>query len=718
MKSRFSIKLIAAYAVCLVLFGYGFAAAAPQQGDRQTVLVASSHMTAFPGRQARLAVRLHSVRGRPLAGAVIVLLAGNNLEMYARTDAQGIGLFRLPTTLSQGEHRLWIVFPGNDELQATAASTLLNVYGEEVARNTLLPHGVPQQKVAVFDHAIPNFQPQTPVAPLRLTPTAGRPKPADEARAIHIETAIPPVRKQEPAASQSPVSAAEQVVLTVTPEIRVGPGTAATVDARLTTALGQPIIGANLVLFAGDSPGLRARTATNGSTVFRLPPSLLGGDYALSVVFPGSDQLAAAMANATVHYDAAAPAGSADRSAPSLRSPAVRAYVDQFVRHTTVLDSIATTFRSAPALIQWTAATWAAAGTSALARTIPGLGSSGLSMALLLGAFVVLGLALSPALANGRRMAQPYATSASTLAWLKRVDLPMPVWYGVRILSVGIALGLVIVLALRPAEGLFIFWRLFIPLVPLLFFLAPGLWRNICPMAVLNQAPRLFNFTRALTLPKWMQKYGYLVAISLFLVLVSSRKVIFNQNGPALALLILCALAAAFIMGNFFKGKSGWCSSICPLLPVQRIYGQTPFVAFSHAHCEPCLGCTKNCYDLSPGNAYLADLYDEDYLFAVMRKAFVGFFPGFVLAFYLVPNPPIIPIWQMYAMLALAGAVSMGTFFLFEAITKMTPNQITVIYGAAALNLYYWFNSLALGSLLPHPRRCGSSGRYAHSSLD
>ena len=329
MKSRLSIKLIAAYSVCLVLFGYGIAAAAPQQGDRQAVLVASSHMTVFPGRQARLVVRLHSVQGRPLADALIVLLDDKTLEMYARTDARGIGLFRLPPNLSQGEHRLWIVFPGNDELQATAASTLLNVYGEEMARNTLHPLGVPREKVAAFHRAIPDIQPQTPVAPLRLTPISGRPKPANESRAIRIETAIPSANKQPRAVSQSPLTALGQVVLTVTPEIHVHPGPAAMVDARLATAGGRPIVGANLVLFAGDSPGLRARTATNGSTVFRLPPTLLEGDYALSIVFPGSDQLAAAMANATLHYYKQHRRASADRSAPSLRSPAVRAYVDR-----------------------------------------------------------------------------------------------------------------------------------------------------------------------------------------------------------------------------------------------------------------------------------------------------------------------------------------------------------------------------------------------------
>ena len=60
-----------------------------------------------------------------------------------------------------------------------------------------------------------------------------------------------------------------------------------------------------------------------------------------------------------------------------------------------------------------------------------------------------------------------------------------------RVASVGMGVGLAITLVLRPEIGLFLFWRVFIPVLPLLFFFAPALWRNICPMAALNQAPRL-----------------------------------------------------------------------------------------------------------------------------------------------------------------------------------------------------------------------------------
>lgn len=295
--------------------------------------------------------------------------------------------------------------------------------------------------------------------------------------------------------------------------------------------------------------------------------------------------------------------------------------------------------------------------------------------------------------------------------------LPVPVWNGIRMVSVGVIFGIIMTLFVRPELGLFIVWRLIIPFVPLLFFIAPGVWRNICPLAMMNQAPRLFQFTRALVAPKWFKEYGYVIGIGLFVALVSLRKVLFNYNGAALGVLLLILLLAALFMGTFFKGKSGWCSSICPLLPVQRIYGQTPFVTVANSHCQPCVGCTKNCYDFNPHVAYLADMYDKEDSFAAYRKFFVGLFPGFVLAFYLLPSPgassnqaaTLIPnlveisaditILQMYALFAVFMLGSVGLFYLFDSFLKVSTSKITTIFGALALNFYYWFNAPLIGEL-------------------
>ncbi len=274
--------------------------------------------------------------------------------------------------------------------------------------------------------------------------------------------------------------------------------------------------------------------------------------------------------------------------------------------------------------------------------------------------------------------------------------VPMAVWYVLRILSVSSALATVILLFVMPSVGLKLWWGLLVPLLPLLWFSAPGLWRNVCPMATLNQLPRLFNFTRKLPQPQWLKNYSYLVGICLFLTIVPARKALFNTNGTAVALLMLSALGCAFLGGVIFRGKSGWCSSICPLLPVQRVYGQTPFVIIRNSHCEPCLGCAKNCYDFNPTAAYLADLYDADPHYAGYRKFFAAAFPGLVFGFYLLPNPPAIDLLSLYLSMAAIMVLSLGTFQLLVTFARVSANNLTALFGATALNAYYWFASPVL----------------------
>jgi len=90
--------------------------------------------------------------------------------------------------------------------------------------------------------------------------------------------------------------------------------------------------------------------------------------------------------------------------------------------------------------------------------------------------------------------------------------VPIAAWHVLRVVSVTAFLVLCVMLVLRPDGGLFVLWDIVVPSLPILFFVAPGLWRNICPLAAANQAPRLLGFTRARTAPKWLRERGYLVA--------------------------------------------------------------------------------------------------------------------------------------------------------------------------------------------------------------
>ena len=280
-----------------------------------------------------------------------------------------------------------------------------------------------------------------------------------------------------------------------------------------------------------------------------------------------------------------------------------------------------------------------------------------------------------------------------------RRRVPLWVWHVVRVFSVVGALTVVALLVAVPATGLKVFWRFIVPLLPLLFFVAPGLWRNICPLAALNQMPRNLRFTRALAAPKWLREYGYVIAIVAFTAVVASRRPLFDHSGVATAVLLLAALGGAFVAGTFFRGKSGWCSSMCPLLPVQRIYGQTPLLTLPNSHCQPCVGCTKNCYDFNPKVAYLADLYDRDQHWSAYRKFFVGAFPGIIYAYFKASAASTI---GLYGQFLLYATISAGLFFLLEAFINVSANRLTALFAAAALNLFYWYAiTVVLGPSAP-----------------
>src|SRR6266571_7609647 len=111
--------------------------------------------------------------------------------------------------------------------------------------------------------------------------------------------------------------------------------------------------------------------------------------------------------------------------------------------------------------------------------------------------------------------------------------LPISVWRAARVVSVMVYVALVAGLFISPAGALFAFFQVIIPVLPILFLVAPGLWRNICPLAAVNQAPRVLGFTLAFTAPSWLRRYGFLIALALFFGITSARIAIFNTNGRA-----------------------------------------------------------------------------------------------------------------------------------------------------------------------------------------
>ncbi|MCP4358807.1 MAG: hypothetical protein GY796_12380 [Chloroflexi bacterium] len=261
---------------------------------------------------------------------------------------------------------------------------------------------------------------------------------------------------------------------------------------------------------------------------------------------------------------------------------------------------------------------------------------------------------------------------------------------------------------MQSKQTLFVLWRIIIPIVPLLLLLAPTLWRNVCPIATLHQLPRLFGVSKAKNLPRWFRGYNELIGISIFVILVSSRKIIFNYNGPVLAILIIGVLVAAIMLGDLFLGKSGWCTSICPVFPVEMLYGQRGVFEVNNSHCQPCNGCTELCFDNDPKKSYLAILHHRNKQRSQFRRLFAGMFPGFILAYYLAPNPAgqnWAIIGEMFLYFLGFCLISASSFYLLERVLPLSTGKIAIFYAAAALNLYYWFNAPLLGELFGSPNQ-------------
>jgi hypothetical protein len=296
-------------------------------------------------------------------------------------------------------------------------------------------------------------------------------------------------------------------------------------------------------------------------------------------------------------------------------------------------------------------------------------------------------------------------------------QVPPWVWIILRCLGVSFLLGTTVAGFLAPTMSLMLFWGLVVPLTPLVFLIAPGFWRNVCPLATLNQIPRTLGFTRARSLPRGVQQYAPFFSAGLFFVIVPLRKVLLDQHGVALAALLLAVLSLAFAGGLLFKGKSGWCSQFCPLLQVERFYGQSPLLVVRDDHCRPCIGCARNCYDANPTAAYLRDLHDTNLRLALHRKLFAGAMPWFIVAFFALPSLTTISITRilaLYGQLLLFVIAGMVLLLILEVRSPFTSYQLILGHAMAAINLFYWFVApLALRqlgvsiTLLPHLIQAG-----------
>ena len=282
------------------------------------------------------------------------------------------------------------------------------------------------------------------------------------------------------------------------------------------------------------------------------------------------------------------------------------------------------------------------------------------------------------------------------------------VWRTIQGLFFLIGLTIFLLLIFAPPIGLHAFWNVLIPVAPALVVFAPGLWRNVCPLASTSLFPRHMNWSLRKKLPdRWKHRLN-LLAILLLLAIVPSRHLLLDTSGPATATVIAALAVLAVGLGFVFEWKSAWCSGLCPVHPVEKLYGAKPAIAFKNAHCHQCEKCVSICPDSVSGR-HLASR-KSNLPQRTGEFLMVGGFPGFIWGWSQVPDYANNESWahvaQAYA-LPLAGlAVTMALYAILKSFCgdqQKSRRLLVDVFAASAVSCYYWFRLPALFGYAPNP---------------
>lgn len=268
--------------------------------------------------------------------------------------------------------------------------------------------------------------------------------------------------------------------------------------------------------------------------------------------------------------------------------------------------------------------------------------------------------------------------------------VPRLVWWILRGLTLGLTLFVIALLFVVPETGLVLIWQLLIPLLPLSFAVMPGLWRNICPMALLNQLPRQFGISREHTLSPTWRNIALYVSVIAFIGFILFRHPLLNHSGMVLGAVFVTALLLALLGGFVFKGRSGWCGTFCPLAPLQKAYGHAPVMLVRNGYCETCLGCQKNCYDFNPRAAFFSDIDDTEPEWSEQRKFFIAFLPGLIVAFFGASFSAQTGVADYLQQMLFPPMVSVGAFYLLHNLLHINFFRLASVFALTALGIFYW----------------------------
>ncbi|GMQ81490.1 MAG: hypothetical protein BMS9Abin05_0922 [Rhodothermia bacterium] len=265
-----------------------------------------------------------------------------------------------------------------------------------------------------------------------------------------------------------------------------------------------------------------------------------------------------------------------------------------------------------------------------------------------------------------------------------------------------LTLGVVGGLFIEEELTLLILWSIIIPILPASFLISPSLWRAVCPLATANM------LGNGLITKKEVSKEGLyraeILALVLLLILVPARRFLFNIDGTVLAITILVLTVGALVLGFFFTSKGGFCNSICPVLPVEKLYGQKPIFNLQNPRCPTCDVCTtKGCIDLDPAKSINHSLGAHSTKRTWILRPFGIFaagFPGFIIGYFTLEDTVLSNAAAVYIHILLFIVVSYVIVGIIVSFRRTPATTAAPILGAFAVGLYYWYSGPAISAAL------------------
>jgi hypothetical protein len=266
-------------------------------------------------------------------------------------------------------------------------------------------------------------------------------------------------------------------------------------------------------------------------------------------------------------------------------------------------------------------------------------------------------------------------------------------------------LALLIALLIAPASALKALWYVAVPILPATFFISTKLWRGICPLATLNEIGNHVGRPRPLapTTAGWLAVAG----LVLFHLMVPARRFMFNENGLVLALTVAGVGGLALVLGALFQVRSAFCNALCPVLPVELLYGQAPFARMERTRCASCSVCTpQGCLDLAETKAIpqlLGPTRRTARWLVTPYGAFFAGLPGFIVGYNQVPDGPLGTALVVYGTTL---AWTLASFFVIGLVVlalRVESMRALPFIAATAGGLYYWYAGPTLATQFGAP---------------